>query len=115
MGDMHAPVLGSIVLSSATSWIVLHLLLGDEPLFHVPAYQLVHPVEFVVYAVLGVVGGLVSVAFVKLAAVAAQTFPRTAEGHRAAAAGIRRTGGRDSRLVFPATSSASGTPSSARR
>lgn len=66
MGDMNAPVLGSIVLSSATSWIVLHLLLGDEPLFHVPAYQLVHPVEFVFYAILGVIGGLVSVAFVKL-------------------------------------------------
>ena len=66
MGDMHAPVLGSIVLSSATSWMVLHLLLGDNPLFHVPAYQLVHPVEFVFYAALGVVGGLVSVAFVKL-------------------------------------------------
>ncbi|MBZ5608684.1 MAG: chloride channel protein [Acidobacteriia bacterium] len=66
MGDLHAPVLGSIVLSSATSWIVLHLLLGDEPLFHVPSYQLVSPVEFISYAVLGVVGGLVSVAFVKL-------------------------------------------------
>jgi CIC family chloride channel protein len=66
MGDMHAPVLGSVVLASATSWIVLHLLLGDEPLFHVPAYQLVHPLEFGVYAVLGVVGGLISVAFVKL-------------------------------------------------
>jgi CIC family chloride channel protein len=66
MGDMNAPVLGSIVLSSATSWIVLHLLLGDEPLFHVPAYQLVHPVEFIFYAVLGLIGGLVSVAFVKL-------------------------------------------------
>jgi len=66
MGDMHAPVLGSIVLSSATSWMVLHLLLGDEPLFHVPAYELKSPLEFVTYAVLGVVGGLVSVAFVKL-------------------------------------------------
>lgn len=65
MGDMHAPVLGSVVLSSATSWIVLHLILGDEPLFHAPAYQLVHPVEFVFYAVLGVIGGLVSVGFVK--------------------------------------------------
>ena len=43
LGDLHAPVLGSIVISSATSWVVLHLLLGDEPLFHVPAYQLVHP------------------------------------------------------------------------
>ena len=66
MGNLHAPVLGSIVLSSATSWIVLHLVLGDEPLFHVPAYQLVHPVEFVFYAVLGIVGGFVSVGFVRL-------------------------------------------------
>jgi chloride channel protein, CIC family len=66
MGDLHARVLGSIVLSSATSWIVLHLVLGDEPLFHVPAYQLVHPLEFGLYAVLGLAGGLVSVAFVKM-------------------------------------------------
>jgi CIC family chloride channel protein len=66
MGDLHAPLLGSVVLSSATSWMVLHLVLGDEPLFHVPAYHLVHPVEFTVYAVLGVVGGLVSVWFVKM-------------------------------------------------
>jgi len=65
MGDLHAPLLGSVVLSSATSWMVLHLLLGDEPLFHVPAYHLVHPIEFGVYAILGVVGGLVSVWFVK--------------------------------------------------
>ena len=66
LGDLHAPVLGSVVISSATSWMVLHLLLGDEPLFHVPAYQLLHPAEFAVYAVLGVVGGLASVLFVKL-------------------------------------------------
>ena len=66
MGDLHAPLLGSVVLSSATSWMVLHLVLGDEPLFHVPAYHLVHPVEFAAYAVLGVVGGLVSVWFVKM-------------------------------------------------
>ena len=61
MGDLHAPVLGSVVLSSATSWMVLHLVLGDEPLFHVAAYHLVHPVEFIVYAVLGVAGGFASV------------------------------------------------------
>lgn len=66
MGDMHAPVLGSIVLASATSWMVLHLLLGDAPLFHVPAYQLVHPLEFLVYAALGLVGGIVSAGFLKL-------------------------------------------------
>ncbi len=66
MGDLHAPVLGSAVLASATSWVVLRLLLGNNPLFKVPQYQLVHPVEFAVYAVLGVAGGLVSVTFTKL-------------------------------------------------
>jgi chloride channel protein, CIC family len=66
VGDLHAPVLGSVVLASATSWGVLRLLLGNSPLFKVPQYQLVHPVEFAVYAVLGVAGGLVSVAFTKL-------------------------------------------------
>lgn len=66
VGDMHAPVLGSVVIASATSWMTLHLILGDQPLFHVPAYQLVHPAEFGIYAILGVVGGLGSVCFVKL-------------------------------------------------
>ncbi|HYL09301.1 MAG TPA: chloride channel protein [Candidatus Acidoferrales bacterium] len=66
MGDLHAPVLGSVVLASATSWLVLRLILGNNPLFQVPQYQLVHPFEFPIYAVLGVAGGLVSVAFTKL-------------------------------------------------
>jgi len=66
MGDLNAPVLGSVVLASATSWMVLRLLLGNNPLFKVPRYELVHPVEFAIYAVLGVAGGLVSVAFTKL-------------------------------------------------
>src|SRR5208282_5525177 len=66
MGDLHAPVMGAVVLASATAWMVLRMLLGNHPLFKVPQYQLVHPAEFAVYAVLGVAGGLVSVAFTKL-------------------------------------------------
>src|SRR5215813_10106490 len=66
MGDLHAPLLGSVVLSSATSWMVLHLVLGDEPLFHVPPYSIVNPLELGIYAVLGIIGGLVSVWFVKM-------------------------------------------------
>ena len=65
-GDLHAPILGSVVLASAASWVVLRLLLGNHPLFHVPQYQLTHPLEFGIYAVLGVLGGLVSVVFTKL-------------------------------------------------
>jgi len=51
VGDLHAPVLGSVVLASATSWMVLRLLLGNNPLFKVPQYQLIHPLEFAIYAV----------------------------------------------------------------
>jgi len=68
VGDMHAPVLGSVVLASATSWAMLRFLLGNDPLFQVPPYQLVHPGELGVYAVLGVAGGFVSVAFTKFLA-----------------------------------------------
>ena len=59
-------MIGSVVLASATSWLVLRVLLGNNPLFKVPQYQLVHPAEFAVYGVLGVVGGIVSVLFTKL-------------------------------------------------
>lgn len=66
VGDLHAPVLGSVVLASATSWGVLRLLLGNSPLLSVPAYQLVHPLEFALYAILGVAGGVISVLFTTL-------------------------------------------------
>jgi chloride channel protein, CIC family len=66
MGDLNAPVLGSVVLASATAWGVLRLLLGNNPLFQVPQYQLVSSIEFAFYAVLGVVGGLTSALFTKL-------------------------------------------------
>ncbi len=66
VGDLNAPVLGSVVLASATAWMVLRLLLGNHPLFNVPQYQLVHPVELAIYAVLGIAGGVVSAAFTRL-------------------------------------------------
>jgi len=66
VGDLNAPVVGAVVLASATAWMVLRLLLGDHPLFKVPQYHLVHPAEFAVYAVLGLAGGVVSAAFAKL-------------------------------------------------
>src|ERR1700745_3752089 len=66
VGDLHAPVLGSVVLASATSWGMLRLLLGNDPLFRVPQYQLAHAGELGFYAVLGILGGLISAAFTRL-------------------------------------------------
>ena len=99
VGDMHAPVLGSVVLASATSWAMLRLLLGNDPLFKVPNYQLVSPWEFLLYALLGVLGGLVSVAIYEAADVDAREVHAAAaeDGVDAAAGG--RVVGRDHGLV----------------
>ena len=66
MGDMNAPILGSVVLASATSWAMLRLLLGNNPLFQVPEYSLGQPLELGIYVLLGIAGGFLSVAFTKL-------------------------------------------------
>ena len=65
IGDMNASLLGSTVVASVASVVVERSILGNEPLFHVPTYELVHPAELGAYAVLGVAGGLLSVAFCK--------------------------------------------------
>jgi chloride channel protein, CIC family len=66
IGDMNAALLGSAVVASVASVIVERSILGNEPLFHVPAYRLVHPAELLAYAALGVIGGLISLLFTKV-------------------------------------------------
>ena len=63
IGDLNAPLIGSTVVASVAAVMVERSILGNEPLFHVPTYQLVHPAELAAYAALGVVGGLLSLVF----------------------------------------------------
>jgi chloride channel protein, CIC family len=65
IGDMNAALLGSTVVASVAAVIVERSILGNEPLFHVPTYRLVHPAELLAYAALGIVGGIVSLIFCK--------------------------------------------------
>ncbi len=65
IGDMNAALLGSTVVASVTAVIVERSILGNEPLFHVPEYHLVHPAELLAYAALGLAGGVISVVFSK--------------------------------------------------
>jgi CIC family chloride channel protein len=62
---MNAALLGSTVVASVAAVIVERSILGNEPLFHVPAYHLVHPAELIAYAALGILGGMVSLLFCK--------------------------------------------------
>jgi len=65
IGDMNAAVIGSTVVASVASVIVERSILGNNPIFHVPQYQLAHPAELIAYLVLGVIGGILSLAFCK--------------------------------------------------
>ncbi len=65
IGDMNAALIGSTVVASVASVVVERSILGNSPIFHVPQYQLVDPAELIAYVVLGIVGGVVSLAFSK--------------------------------------------------
>jgi len=65
IGRWTAGVLGAVVLSAVASVVTEQWFLGDDPLFRVPPYHLVHGAELIAYAVLGLLGGGVSLVFVK--------------------------------------------------
>ena len=65
IGRWNAGVLGAVVLAAVSSVVVERWFLGAEPLFRAPGYRLENPGELFAYAVLGVVGGLAAMVFVK--------------------------------------------------
>ena len=65
IGRWSAGILGSVVLSAVASVVVVRSFLGSEPLFRIPLTTFKRPSELIAYAVLGLVGGLASVAFAK--------------------------------------------------
>src|SRR2546426_3297391 len=94
IGDMNAGLLGSTVVASVASVIVERALLGNEPLFRIPTYHLVHPAELAAYAMLGVAGGILSVVFCKGLLGARELFPAAAFTDTDMAACVRRAAGR---------------------
>jgi CIC family chloride channel protein len=68
IGTWSATALGAIVLAAVASAVTMRSFLGGEPMFHVPPYTLGHPAELLSYAVLGVVSGVLSLAFTKIIA-----------------------------------------------
>ncbi|MDP1571111.1 MAG: chloride channel protein [Vicinamibacterales bacterium] len=58
LSGWDAGVLGSIVLAAVSASVVTRTFLGDEPLFQVPRFTLTDPSELLLYAGIGLAGGL---------------------------------------------------------
>ncbi|MBW2149386.1 MAG: chloride channel protein [Deltaproteobacteria bacterium] len=63
MGDFGIASFGPVVLSSVMATAVSRAFLGDYPAFIIPQFQLVSPLEIPFYMILGLLSGLVALAF----------------------------------------------------
>jgi len=91
IGKWTAGVLGAVVLAAVSSEVVVRWFLGEQPMFRIPEYHLVHPAELLAYAALGVIGGLSSLIMVKLIASARprlKALPRWSQYFQPAVAGL---------------------------
>lgn len=61
----NAGVLGSIVLSAVSAVVVVRSFLGDATLFQVPRFLLTDPSELLIYALTGIVGGVLAAWFTR--------------------------------------------------
>jgi len=64
VGDMKIVNMPPIVISAVIATVVSRHHLGDSPAFNVPVYEMVSPVELLLYAGLGVVAAVVALLFV---------------------------------------------------
>lgn len=55
----------TVVVSAVTASVVWRAAFGNEPVLDVPAFGVVHPVELIFYAGLGLLSGVVAVAFTR--------------------------------------------------
>jgi chloride channel protein, CIC family len=65
LGDFGVAQFSPIVISSVAATVVSHRFLGNFPAFVVPPYRLVHASELFAYAALGLVAGVVALAFIR--------------------------------------------------
>ena len=91
IGKWTAGVLGAVVLAAVSSVVVVRWFLGEQPLFRIPEYHLVHPAELLAYAALGVIGGISSLVLMKLIRYARprlKALPRWSQYFQPAVAGL---------------------------
>jgi CIC family chloride channel protein len=78
VGSFAMRLFGPAVVSAVTSTVVVRLLLGDEPVFHVAPFHLESIVEFLPFAAIGLVSGPSSALFARSLRQARLLFDRVA-------------------------------------
>jgi CIC family chloride channel protein len=66
IGDLNARHLSYLIFAAVGAAMITRFFMGDQPIFDVPEYALGHPAELGLYVLLGVLAGLLSVAFIRL-------------------------------------------------
>ncbi len=66
IGDFSLQTFAPIVISSVIATVTMRAFLGDILQFQVPTYELQSALEFIPYAILGVICGVLAVGFIKL-------------------------------------------------
>ena len=64
--DFESESFGVVVLASFAADIIGRAAFGDHPFLHLPSFQLVSPVEYLLYAGLGIAAAFVGVAFIRV-------------------------------------------------
>lgn len=65
LGDFAIAAFSPIIISSVVATALARFVMGDEAAFIVPNYQISSPYELGYYAILGILGGVVSVGFTR--------------------------------------------------
>lgn len=64
LGDWQVATFSPVIMSSVIATTTARYIMGNEPAFGVPLYELVNPVEIVFYIILGLLAGLVALLFI---------------------------------------------------
>ena len=66
LADFAARSFGMVVLSSVTASVIGRAALGNQPFLHLPTFTVEHPTQYLLFAVLGLLAGLVGVGFTRI-------------------------------------------------
>src|SRR6478672_5715402 len=66
LADFVAEAFGMVVLSSVTASVIGRAALGNQPFLHLPTFTVEHPAQYLLFAILGLLAGLVGVGFTRV-------------------------------------------------